>query len=64
MHAPIPGDREHPDQQVQQQIRNLVQVGGDHNAKVLVDVMIFDGTQLLHFKAILGMTDCGSGLLK
>jgi hypothetical protein len=26
--------------------------------------MIFDGTQLLHFKAILGMTDCGSGLLK
>lgn len=64
MHAAIPGNRERVDRNVQQQIRNLVQVGGNQNANILADVMVVDAAQLLHFKVVLGVTDCGNGLLE
>jgi hypothetical protein len=49
---------------VQQQICNLVQVGGNQSANVLADVMIVDAAQLLYFKVVLGVTNCGNGLME
>jgi hypothetical protein len=53
VHVAIPSDQKHPNQWVQQQIRDLVQVGGDQSMNVLADIMIVDVAQLLHFKAVM-----------
>jgi hypothetical protein len=44
MPGAIPNNQKHLDQRVQQQIRDLVQVGGDQSANILVNVMIVDAT--------------------
>ncbi len=62
MHVTIFDDQEHPDQWVQQQICDLVQVGGDESTNVLDDVMIIDVAQFLHFKVVLGVTNHGNSL--
>jgi hypothetical protein len=49
---------------VQQQICDLVQVGGNQSVNVLANVMIVDATQLLHFKAVLSVIDYGNSLSK
>ncbi len=48
---------------MQQQIDDIVQVGGDQSVNVLADIMIINDAQLLHFKAVLGVTDRDSGML-
>jgi len=66
MCAAIPHDKECLHRQVQQQICDLVQVSGDQNANVLANVMnrlIVDVAQLLHFKAVLSMMDHINNLL-
>jgi hypothetical protein len=49
---------------MQQQICNLVQIGGDQSANVFANVMIVDVAQLPHFKVVLGVTYHGSSMLE
>jgi hypothetical protein len=42
MRVAIADNRECPNRNVQQQIRNLVQVGGNQSANILANVMIVD----------------------
>jgi hypothetical protein len=62
MRAAIPNDKKRPERRVQQQIGDLVHVGGDQNANLLVDIMIIDVAQLLQFKVVLGVMDRDNGL--
>jgi hypothetical protein len=64
MRVAIPSNLERQDRCVQQQIYDLVQVGGDKNMNVLADVMIVDIAQFLHFKAVLGVMDSDSNMSK
>ncbi len=64
MRVAIPRNRKCPNQQMQQQICNLVQIGGDQSANVLANVMIIDVAQLLHFKVVLSVTYHGSSMLE
>ncbi len=58
------GDRKRPYQRVQQHIHDLVHVSGNQSTNVLVNVVVIDAAQLLHFKAVLGMTNHYNGLLE
>ncbi len=64
MRATIPDNGKCPDRRVHQEIYDLVQVGGDQSANILANIMIVDAAQLLHFKAVLGVTKRGSNMSK